>query len=74
MKHKNLGFSIEKIAVFRILVYTIRRSIDSVKRELPNHSGVAGVVVSSVPPGFGNGLTGKLKNHGSENKKEKANS
>jgi len=58
MKHKNLGFSKEQIAVFRILDDTIRRSIDSVKRELPNHSGVAGVVVSSVPPGFGNGRTG----------------
>jgi len=58
MKHKNLGFSKEHIAVFRILDDTIRRSIDSVKRELLNHSGVAGVVVSSVPPDFGNGRTG----------------
>ena len=53
MKHKNLGFSNEHIAVFRILDGTMRRSIDSVKRELLNHSGIAGVTVSSIPPGYG---------------------
>jgi putative ABC transport system permease protein len=53
MQHKNLGFSNEHIAVFRILDGTMRRSIDSVKRELLNHSGIAGVTVSSIPPGYG---------------------
>jgi putative ABC transport system permease protein len=53
MQHKNLGFGKEHIAVLRILDHTMRRSIDSVKDELLNLSGIAGVTVSSVPPGYG---------------------
>jgi putative ABC transport system permease protein len=53
MKYKDLGFGKEHIAVLRILDDTMRRSIDSVKRELLNHSGIAGVTVSSAPPGYG---------------------
>jgi len=53
MRHKNLGFNKEHIVVLRILDDTVRQSIDTVKKELLNHSGIAGITVSSVPPGYG---------------------
>jgi len=53
MRHKNLGFNKEHIVVLRILDDTVRQSIDTVKEELLSHSGITGITVSSVPPGYG---------------------
>jgi putative ABC transport system permease protein len=53
MRHKDLGFNKERMVVLRILDDTVRQSIDTVKEELQNHSGITGTTVSSMPPGYG---------------------
>ncbi len=53
MKQKNLGFNKEHIVVTRILDNNVRQSTKTIKEELLDHRGIAGITVSSVPPGFG---------------------
>ena len=53
MRHKNLGFNKEQTVVLRMPDATVRQSIDSVKERLLNHSGIHGIALSSIPPGFG---------------------
>ena len=53
MRQKYLGFNKGHMVVLRILDNTVRQSINTIKEELLNHSGIAGITVSSIPPGFG---------------------
>ncbi len=53
MRHKNLGFNKKHVVVLRILDDTVRQSIDTVKEELLNRGGIAGITVSSFQPGYG---------------------